>query len=120
MVTLDKYTKQGIVKTAQYKKDKIALMNTPANMRMSKNALVDKWKGKITDSDLKKVNPPQMGRAGRPPAPKPVKKATTSTQTKATGTGTTRKAPQKTTKKTTKKTTETQTKNQPKITAFFK
>lgn len=116
MVNLAQYTKAIIVKLAQYKKNQIKLSKTPANMRMSKGALITKWADKITPQEIKRLNPPSLGRAGRPPNPKPAKKATTSTQTKST-----RGTQRKTTKKTTKKaTTSTQSANQLKITRFFK
>lgn len=84
MVNLTKYTKEAIVKMVQYKKDKSTLKTTPANMRMSKKALVDLWSNRLTEVDIKKHKPRTQGRAGRPPNPKPISRTTISTQTTTT------------------------------------
>jgi hypothetical protein len=113
---IDKYTKQGIVRIAQHIKDKLTIARTPANMRMSKKALVELWKGKISESDIRAINPPTKGRSGRPPNPKPKSNTTTSTQTTVT---TAKLQAQK--KKATKKQPKSKsTTKQPKITKFFK
>lgn len=114
--TIEKYTKQGIVKLAQHLKGKNTIARTPANMRMTKKALVELWKGKISESDIRAINPPTKGRSGRPPNPKPKSSTTTSTQTTVT---TAKLQGQK--KKTTKKQAKSKsTTKQPKITKYFK
>lgn len=80
MVELKEYTKQSIVNAVQFKKIKKAMDN--ANMKMSKGDLVRTWKSKLTQSDLNAVNPSKLGRAGRPPNPKPRSTASSGTQTR--------------------------------------
>ena len=79
MVELKDYTKQSIVNAVQFKKVKNAMHN--ANMKMTKGDLVRTWKNKLSESDLKAVNPSKLGRAGRPPNPKPKATSSSGTQT---------------------------------------
>jgi hypothetical protein len=82
MVELKDYTKQSIVNAVQFKKVKNAMDN--ANMKMTKGDLVRTWKNKLSEGDLKAINPSKLGRAGRPPNPKPKPKATSSSGTQTT------------------------------------